>query len=230
MLTVFAGVPGPPYSATAHVYHDTWGVSGNPVPMRIDEDAKALRELGLTPRHADFLDAIYRTLPNGRWLVDDPSRSVSSQALEVEEPDLMASVAQHIREFSTRFRPAAVYTCAAIGRHVDHWRTRDATVKALLGTDIPLRFWEDLPYRGKTTRMPPLPAGTSFTGHLVEPVDPQDRDAKFRALLHYESQLALLGHESEPLPERLERYARERSETAYNEATWGLATTGGATR
>lgn len=228
VLTVFAGVPGPPYSAAAQAYHRTWGVSGNPVPMRRAEDTAAVRELGLAPRHADFPDAIYRKLPQGRWLVDDPTRSVSSQAVEVEEPELMASVADHIREFSADFRPAAVYTCAAVGRHVDHWRTRDATVTALLGTGVPLRFWEDLPYRGRTTGTPPLPAGLAFADHQVEPVGAEDQDAKFRALLHYDSQLGLLAHDGVPLLERLVRYAGTRSGTAYHEATWGLAVTGGA--
>ncbi|MFI8313153.1 PIG-L deacetylase family protein [Streptomyces microflavus] len=222
VLTVFAGVPSPPYSEAAQRYHDVWGVTGNPVPQRVQEDIAALRALDLTPRHADFLDALYRRLPDGGWLVADPTRSVSRQALEVEEPDLMASLEVWISDFAADYRPDVVFTCAAIGRHVDHWRARDATVGALASTGIELRLWEDLPYGGRASEMPPLPAGVSLTERVVEQVGPIDRDAKFSAVQHYVSQLDLLARDGASLRERLSRHARTRSRTAYNEATWGL--------
>ncbi|MFI1226354.1 MULTISPECIES: PIG-L deacetylase family protein [unclassified Streptomyces] len=222
VLTLFAGTPSPPYSAAAQRYHDVWGVTGNPVPQRIREDVDALRALGLTPRHADFLDALYRRLPDGRWLVADPSRSVSRQALEVEEPDLMASLEARIGDVAADYRPDAVFTCAAIGRHVDHWRARDATVGALAATGVELRLWEDLPYGGRASEMPPLPAGVFLTERVVEQVDSVDRDAKFTAIEHYVSQLDLLARDGVSLRDRLSRHAGTRSRTAYSEATWGL--------
>ncbi len=144
VLTVFAGIPQPSYSPVAELLHTIWDLAEEPVERRRREDGAALALLGVGGLHAEFLDVIYRVDETGAWLIQEGERPTT--AGPDDEPELVAAISGWIRESIAGFRPTRVLTCAALGDHVDHRRTRDAVVSAVGADDGRLAFWADLPY------------------------------------------------------------------------------------
>lgn len=190
VVTLFAGVPQPPYSAPAVFMHELWSLTEDPVERRRAEDRCAHRQLGTRAEHADFLDELYRRAPDGDWLVrDDWKRAEDTGG---DEQELRAALTAHVYGLLTSRRPDLVVTCAAVGRHVDHRRTRDAVLAAAPVAGVPVRFWEDLPYAEWTSRFPPLPQWAAVGPSAVEPVDDQAWEIKLSAVQCYASQHRML--------------------------------------
>jgi LmbE family N-acetylglucosaminyl deacetylase len=123
VCTVFAGQPRPPFSPVACAFHADCGLGPDAVDRRRAEDRRALEILGADAAHLAHLDAIYRRAGDG-WLCDAP-RAMYSQD-QPPEKALLATITADLGRLIAQKRPAAVWTCAAIGGHVDHVLTRRA--------------------------------------------------------------------------------------------------------
>lgn len=194
VVTLFAGIPQPPYSEPAVLMHRLWDLPEDPVERRRAEDRCAHQRLGTRARHADFLDEVYRRAPDGDWLIRDGWKRAEDTG--GDEQDLRAALAVHLYGLLTSRRPDLVLTCAAVGRHVDHRRTRDAVLTAAPVAGVPVRFWEDLPYAEWTSRFPPLPRWAAIGPPALEPVGDEAWEIKLSAVRCYASQHRMLWPEA----------------------------------
>ena len=122
VLVLHSGLP--PERTPASGYDLLTG-SRNPrrrMEERRVEDSAVMQAHGWRFTHADFLDAPYR-----------------SMAIDIVDLS---------REISTQFgeRPDAVLVPASVGGHVDHRATRDAALTALVGREVAVHLYADLPY------------------------------------------------------------------------------------
>jgi LmbE family N-acetylglucosaminyl deacetylase len=194
VVTLFAGIPHPPYSAPAVFMHGLWGFPENPVEQRRAEDRCAHQQLGTRAEHADFLDELYRRTPDGDWLIrDDWKRAADTGG---DERELRSALAAYVHELLVSRRPDLVLTCAAVGRHIDHRRTRDAVLTAAPVAGVPVRLWEDVPYAEWTSQFPPLPQWAAVSPPSVEPFDEQVWERKMSAVQCYASQHRMLWPEA----------------------------------
>jgi LmbE family N-acetylglucosaminyl deacetylase len=224
VYTVFAGVPQPPYSDVADHYHRLWGVSGSPVPARILENEEAIARVGAVPIDGRHLDAIYRKDDLGRWLIADSSAPANEQPETADEPELLDHISQDVVQLISDHDPSLVFTCVAIGDHVDHRRARDATARATRVTGSRLRLWEDLPYGVLGREIPHLPGGVRIGSPIVEDVSSGDWRLKREAMECYTSQLPLLASmlksEGTEVAEQLADHARTDRAQVYSERVW----------
>ena len=190
VLTLFAGIPTPPYSLAAELLHEEWQLTENPVHERRIEDAQAVKLLGAKHVHGSFLDVIYRTDSEGQWLIELGQSPATHEANQ--EPELCTRLAESVAEAIGRLRPDHILTCAAVGEHIDHRRTRDAVLAA--ATDqVPVSCWEDLPYAHQRAAQPPtLAGGADFGPPVAEPAGHEAWEAKYQAIDCYRSQHSML--------------------------------------
>jgi LmbE family N-acetylglucosaminyl deacetylase len=189
VFTLFAGVPSPPYSPIAEYFHYVWDLETDPVEHRRQEDRAALALLGASPSHGSFLDAVYRRRPDGGWLVDMDRPTV--QGNDVPEPGLAVDLESAVVSLLATLQPDLVLTCAAVGDHLDHRRTRDATVVAA-GGKVPLYCWEDLPYGMRQSHALHLPDGAVLGAPVAETASDEAWSAKYAAVHCYRSQHSML--------------------------------------
>lgn len=141
--TVCAGEPPPePLSLVAQVLHQMWGLQREEVvATRRAEDHAACRLLGLTPRHLEVPDAIYRRDATGEPLYPDFDALTGS--LHPTDEALVETLADHFR----REWPAEARVVApmAIGGHVDHRLARAAAE----ATGRVAAYYADFPYAAR---------------------------------------------------------------------------------
>ncbi|MFF5211936.1 PIG-L deacetylase family protein [Streptosporangium sp. NPDC000396] len=187
VLTVFAGHAQPPYTTIARRFHDMWKLPDEPVAHRRTEDINAVATLGGTPRHGDFQDVIYRIDAEGNGVIDDDPTDPSVD----DEPKLTEEITRYLDGVVDEMRPELILTCAAIGDHVDHRRTRDAVLATTLGTRTPLRLWEDQPYVTAQGGLPQLEVSSPVSARPVA-VSEAGWRAKIKAIGCYASQHGML--------------------------------------
>ncbi|WP_447038487.1 PIG-L deacetylase family protein [Streptomyces sp. DSM 118878] len=204
VVTLFAGAPAPPHSTLAELFHAEWQLGDDPVPQRHLEDRRALGLLGVEPVHGPFLDVIYRTGRDGSWLMDIGGTSQEYDA--DDEPDLIARLADAVVDQVAQERPDLVLTCAAVGEHIDHRRTRDAVLSAV-GAAVPVQCWEDLPYAHQTEERPELLSAGGFAAPVAEPASDAAWEAKYRAIEEYRSQHSMLWPSGEDFRPSFDRHA-----------------------
>ena len=218
VYTVFAGPAGPPYSATAQRIHAQWGLADDPVGHRRAEDKLAVAALGAVAVHGPFLDVLYRRDPAGGWLIESRDRLTGST---VDEAGLARDAAAVIAALLRERSPDRLLTCAAVGGHVDHRRTRDAVLAA--GT--PAWLWEDVPYGAAGLSAPPLPAAVVSGPARARPVDPAAWAAKCAAVGCYASQHSMVfpaGDYRETLRAQAVRRAAEFGHGGPVEVFWSV--------
>jgi hypothetical protein len=127
-----------------------------------------------------------------------------------------------------------VLTCAAIGRHIDHVRTRDAVLTSARTADVEVRLWQDQPYAALYPGIPDLPPGHELRDGDAEVVSAASWDAKLAAVAHYGSQLESLRHDGTVVAEQLDAQGRLVAEAhgphARAELTWRVHPTPVAVR
>jgi LmbE family N-acetylglucosaminyl deacetylase len=182
VCTVFAGRPELPLSTPAVTFHDTCGLGDDAVEVRLAEDVAAVSAVGAEPLHLPYLDALYRRFGDDwlcTWLGAHLAPGLPA------EPELAADLTDTVRGLLSSLRPAEVWTCTAIGGHVDHRLTVDAVTAACAAGHVELALWEDLPY---AIGRPVVEAATAegvrtHRRHLVRKLD---------GVAEYRSQLAML--------------------------------------
>jgi LmbE family N-acetylglucosaminyl deacetylase len=208
VCTVFAGLPASPLSGPASEFHAQCGLGDDAVAVRRAEDHAAHAVLGARVVHWDFLDAIYRRSGDG-WLVERLGAHLDATTLF--EPELTDEIAAALGGLVRSLRPAAVWTCAAIGDHVDHRAVLAAARAACLAEAVPLYLWEDLPY----TIGRPAPA---IAAPLVS--HPADVPCKLAAIACYRSQLGMLFGEADWRTAFTEHARRRRETHGAYELMW----------
>lgn len=226
VFTVFAGSAAPPYSPAAERMHTLWGFApDDDAPLyRRKEDLAALGHLGVGYRHGRFLDSIYRTLPDGRWLAD-PMDGRQKLTIREQSPerdrDLVAEIKAEVKSMIDECEPTLILTCAAVGGHPDHEMTRDAALFAADETGVPIRLWEDLPYAMFRSGAVELPKGFRLGPPEFGSVETETSTRKFQALAYYASQMAMFNGPDRDLVAQLHEYARKNSpHDGYSETTW----------
>ncbi len=225
VVTMFAGLGLPPYSKAARFLHRVWKLPDDPVSIRRAEDGKALEILGVQQVHADFLDAIYRRNADDSWLLGDEFQPADHP--QDDEPDLAKGLEQSVADYVEQVRPNLMLTCAAIGNHIDHRRTRNAVLAVAIRTGIDVELWEDMPYGALTQNQPDLPAEVSQGVPVPRLPSIAAWEAKYRAISCYESQLTMLGAGDKDLRPTFETHAFTRG-TEYGcvgraELFWNVA-------
>jgi LmbE family N-acetylglucosaminyl deacetylase len=217
--TMFAKAAFPPYSPLAHDLHDLWKLPDDPVGVRRREDVRAVTRLGAEPRHAEFLDAIYRRGPAG-WQFTEGSALYAPN----EDAGLHASLCRAVRD-ALETPPDLVLTAAAIGAHVDHVAVRDAVLTACQESDIPVQLWQDLPYSARTSQTPQVPAGARLGAPEPIPMSGAGWLAKCDAVACYASQLPALWPEHADFQVPLADHARTAGKPAggFAETFWSVA-------
>ena len=229
VYTVFAGIPNAPFSPAAEIFHAEWALEDDPISRRRTEDRAAIATLGATPIHGDHLDAIYRRIDDGSWLIEG-SKIISVQ--QTDEADLVDSITETICSLIATHAPEILATCSAVGDHVDHQRARDATVRASMRSGVPLQLWEDLPYGIKKTRIPPLPTGATLGAPFVRVGERGSWEAKIKAVSEYTSQLAALEVNATSIQANVDLHGVMRGSEAglasHGELTWPVIFTAGS--
>lgn len=187
VCTVFAGDPTGELSPVAEAFHADCGLGSDAVRRRRAEDDEAVAVLGATAVHLPFLDAIYRRSGN-RWLCETPRAMFDDD--QPDESPLTLAISSAVERLVRELEPSAVWTCAAIGGHVDHRRTRQAVERSAQRHGWTAALWEGVPYAFglEPPNVEPLRAVTVTNAHLT---------LKLRAIERYRSQLRMLFDESD---------------------------------
>jgi LmbE family N-acetylglucosaminyl deacetylase len=152
--TICAGDPPGRLSSLAETLHARWGIpsnsGGEAIARRREEDLRACRLLGATPRHFPIPDCIYRS-QEGVWLYDSEEDIFGAlhPAEAVLVQDLSTTLAQMVPPGANLVSPLTV------GGHADHRLVRQAA--ELLDRD--LWYYADYPYvvRGASSPREPNP-------------------------------------------------------------------------
>lgn len=211
VCTVFAGAPPTPLSEGATVFHSHCALGDDAVLVRREEDRAAVGGLGGQPVHLEFLDAIYRRVDDG-WLCRRPGAVFDP--LLPDEPMIRSDVTAQLTSLIAAVQPAMVWTCAAVGGHVDHRVVRDATIAACEGKLRALALWEDVPYAiGKKT---------PCSADLITAVDvrPRHLQRKLAAVARYRSQVRVLWGDGGAWQDDLLAHAERRRTSGAPEPLW----------
>lgn len=224
--TVFAGTAVAPFSPAADRLHSIWGFSPEQDASlhRRNEDIAALGHLGAEYRHGRFLDAIYRKLPDGRWLADHvPGRQklAIGELSPQSDPELFSAVKDDIEAVVEECEPTLILTCGAISGHIDNKIARDATLLVAREKDIPVRLWEDLPHALFAPADAELPEGFRLGAPEFTAVEAAERTRKFEALRLYPSQMLMLHGPEKDFFAQLDAHAVKKSPSGgYGETSW----------
>lgn len=148
VVTVLAGYPAARDLLTPHDEACGFLSSVEAVATRRAEDIRACQYLGATWQHLDLFDTQYQ-------------RQTEAQALAA----LLAVI--------DRALPPIVALVAPLGlSHVDHHTVSDAAIAAGEARQIPVRLYEDLPYRVTAPELVPTRlADLRSSGHALSLVD-----------------------------------------------------------
>jgi LmbE family N-acetylglucosaminyl deacetylase len=225
VINVFAGdpEPGANLSTFALLQHEYWGHPPKPMTLRRAEDAAALASLGTEGHYLDYLDAIYRTDPDGEWLYT----TEDSLWNEVHPADPLArtggeEMVEHLSSLIPQAGKAVVYAPLGIGNHIDH-QIVHAAARRLLARRHRLAFYEDYPYAEQPDALEEalVAAGVKAWRAETIPLDTADLSAKEIALGHYGSQMSVLFGGAEAMPDRVWSFAASRSpEGGLAERIW----------
>ena len=221
VVTIFAGRPDyHDLSPFAQELHARWGNPPDPVDTRRAEDWAALRRLGATPLHLEYLDCIYRRHPQSReWLyTSDAALFGPVHPAEQEWAHTLADILAHHPAIPAE---ATLYAPLAVDRHVDHQLVHRAA-RELLAQGRTVLFYEDYPYAEEPTAVEEAIANAPWQPELV-PLSEEDVQARIEATLCYASQMGVLFAGAEWVPEQMREYMAALARgKGYAERFWRL--------
>ncbi|MCX6053499.1 MAG: PIG-L family deacetylase [Chloroflexi bacterium] len=180
--------------------HERWGGEDHPYRLRRAEDQKACDFLGVTWRHMNYLDCIYRYLPG----TDEPLIQVDADLFLPADRE-GSSLAGEIRADLCRGLAAdSILVCPlGVGGHVDHRVTR----LAVEGSEKPVLYYPDFPYaalRGiEVSRLLP-----PHVKSLHYKISPDALQAWQRGIALYPSQMDSFWKQEKDMVNSLEQYSR----------------------
>jgi LmbE family N-acetylglucosaminyl deacetylase len=214
VITIFAGQPAASeLSPFALLQHHYWGNPAQPLALRRAEDAAALAYLDSEAMHLEYLDCVYRSGPDGRWLY--PGEDALWADPDPADPlaqDGARSLAKRLAGILLAKEDMTVFAPLSAGHHVDHQIVHSAAHR-LLEMGYQVTFYEDYPY----VEQPGEPEGTlAALGSQAWTVEPLPLDvanvaAKVVALGYYRSQMSILFGSAEAMPNRVWAFAASRS-------------------
>ncbi|MCL4861565.1 MAG: PIG-L family deacetylase [Caldilineaceae bacterium] len=202
IVTVTAGdPPRDALSGYAQSLHDRWALATDAVAARRAEDLAACRILGADALHWEIADCIYRMNP------------ATGEPIYLSDPDIFGDVhaAEHglVERLAAQMRalPAHSRLCVplGVGHHVDHQLTRAAAEQAF-GRE--LVYYEEYPYAqqpGAVSRVI-APGAPDWQAEVVA-LTPDALEAKFAAILTFESQLSTFFTDEADLRRQVGGYA-----------------------
>lgn len=163
---------------TSRGFHAHWQTVS---AIRKTEDAAFAASIGATLRYAALPEAAIRIGPSERLIF---AKAVGRVA---DYPRLDAVLEATIASM----RPRAVLAPAALGGHVDHILVRRVVSRILRTRDVPIAYYEDLPYAARIGARQLVESILSFDARLKPlTVDITDQlTGKLRRLGLYKSQL-----------------------------------------
>lgn len=199
--TVFTADPPIPLSPAGRAFHRHCGLAdAGAVAARRAEDRAATSLVRAEHVHLPLLDCLYRRLGD-RWLYN---RSGAPCAADwPPEPELSLAIEGHVGELVATVDPTVVWTCAAIGGHVDHRLVRDAARRVCEASGRTLLLWEDLPYAYDTV---PPKAELADTLRITE----RHLRTKVEAVACYSSQVLGLWPDDPHWRDRMRAHAEDR--------------------
>jgi len=220
IFTADTHIEGEP-SPVVKELHEWWGLGANPYQVRRDEDAASLALLGAEIVQGRLLDSIYRTSPAGEFLY--PTRKAVFSPPAADDP-AWKELKLLLASWLEAIRPNIVLCPMAVGRHVDHVVTTEVFRQDSGQWAADVYLYEDIPYSAGF--FPPkypdnVPAACERSGwEIGDHVDVAvDFEAKFAAILKYESQIAEIFPGRDPEAE-LRRYMSSGEDGAYRERFW----------
>lgn len=202
VVTLATAEPTGPLSAIAQDLHRRWGLKGNVVKHRRQEDNQACAELGVETLHLGLADALYRTDAEGEALY--PSfRSLFGNPHDADR-QWREDLAERLRRL-----PVAQRVCVPLGagHHVDHQLTRRAAEEAF-GSD--LLYYEDFPYaRKRWVRWKAMGRPWAWRSE-VWPAPEEALRAKVRAIGFYDSQLGTAFASLDDMERQVRAFAAQR--------------------
>lgn len=217
VITVLSGEPeGGELSSFARLQHEYWGDPPRPMALRRAEDIAALTLLGAEAWHLEYLDAVYRTSPEGGWLY--PEEEALWNSVHPADPlgqNGAELLAVQLDQVIPSGDPATIYAPLGVGHHVDH-QIIHAAGRRLLELGHQVAFYEDYPYAEKPSTSDPEVTAASVGQWRVESLalTAMDLTAKTSALSYYRSQMSILFGGSEAMPNRIWTFATSRSPQA----------------
>lgn len=200
IATVMAGDSPDASSGYAQELQARWALQENPAAARRAEDAEACRRLGAHPLHWPIPDCIYRGTPAGAMFYQ------SDEEIFGPVHPLDAGQEQTIAELLKRLPPARrVVAPLTAGNHVDHVLVRRAAER-VFGSKLLL--YEDYPYAEEAGALDAVLAQAGGRLQpLVQPLEPEDLQAKVQAILAYRSQLSTFWADQAELEQAVEDFA-----------------------
>ena len=238
VVTIFAGEPAPlsgprpdqetqagpaadagQFSSFALLQHAYWGNPRRPIALRRAEDVAALTLLGARARHLDYLDAVYRAAPGGRWLYVDSATLFGG--VDPQDPVTSGDLAQSLVDVLPPPGEATVYAPLGIGRHVDHLIVH-AAARHLHSAGHRVAYYEDYPYAEAPGAVDAAldRTGACTWAEEVVPLDPADVGARAAAVAYYRSQLGVLFYGAEAMPGHIWSFAATRGGPCLAERIW----------
>lgn len=218
VVSIFAAPsPHDPVTPFARDYHAKMGIGHDP-RVRRREDRAALALLGATPVHLEHFDCIYRTCADGTPLV------TSEQEIFLFDPaaeeELTLAICGDLVELMGTLRAAKLFLPLGVGHHRDHVLARWAAERALerLGDDVEVRYFEDVPYVIEA----PDDLHAAAEGMVCEPfaITEEELAARLEAISRYASQVDILWHEGDGLPQAVRRLATGVGGAGHLERYW----------
>jgi len=162
VLTVFGGQAPLPVSDAARAFHRSCGVEEDDglVPLRRQEDARAVARLGASGRHLDLPEALYRRDRSDGPLYPVPGSQFGPR--HSGDAALLEGLVDQLAQVIAAEGPQLVMGPRGTGGHVDHVLVRDALLRGT-PSDLPVLLWTDQPYA--VLAAPPGPF--SSTGPVV---------------------------------------------------------------
>lgn len=221
-ITVFSG-ESQDLSPFVLQLHDDWGNHPQIMALRRAEETAALTLLDARVCYLGYLDAVYRTGPDGPWLYHD----LKTLCGKVHPADPLAlneakALADRLAGLIPLEDGPIVYAPLAVGHHVDHQIVHTAA-RRLLPAGYRVAFYEDYPYaeRPGAVEAALLAAGAEHWRVEHIPLDAVDVGAKVAALGYYHTQMSILFGEAEAMPTRVWTFAATRSsQTCLAERIW----------
>jgi LmbE family N-acetylglucosaminyl deacetylase len=200
VITVFAGSPTEEISEFARTVHRKFNLTRDVGSIRRAEDIRALRVIEAEPFHGDLLDAIYR--PDGTLGWEFTSNDDMFDTSRPLNHGVLMATCELLEPLLHMLAPETVFTCSAVGGHVDH-RMVVAAVRRIWSPEQTV-YWEDLPYACES---PPL-AAYRRENFFTEVANPLAWERKLEALLHYRSQFRILSTAKAKFPSNIWEHAR----------------------
>jgi LmbE family N-acetylglucosaminyl deacetylase len=209
VVTYFTADSDTELSALAQRFHVVWDRGPQPYAWRRTEDKAAMELLKVEFSHEGMHDAIYRLDGSGKPLY--PTMETLFGSVRSDDSKTIESIAVSIRQWIEILDPSFLYIPVGISRSVDHQVVVLAAKRALQGSRIALKLYEEFPYAtGHFPKERPMSVDQGLAQSGWAPAYPEiaqiDLSARVAAARCYPSQLAEIFGDEQAMLDQLREY------------------------